>query len=326
MASPLVSIVIPHFDERELLRECLNGFNQRRYDPVELIVVDGGSEDGSKAMVEDEFPEVTLLEAPPNVSFGRANNIGLRHASGDILSFTFNNDEVIEPGWIEKIVEVLESRTEIGIASGIRLRYNDRDVLDSAGITYNVFGKQRNYSGRKHDALQKDQLHYVDFVEVPVFRREVLEDVGYIDEDYEFYGEDVDFCLRVKKCGYEIVVVSDAITYHHRGATTQQSVQARYYMERSRLRMFLKLFCVSKLPPTLLYWCLVRLPPKSILILLGYGVKDSELGPVERLHERGRHVLMLYAAIWWNLCDLPTTLRERAETDCAQRIDSAIHE
>lgn len=311
MVNPLVSIIIPHYDERELLQECLEAFEDREYEPIELIVVDNGSSDGSRQMVRENFPEVKLVEVPEDASFGRVNNAGLEAAAGDFLCFTFNNDEVIEPGWIRKIVDVLRDNPDIGIASGLRLRYDQRDIVDSAGVVYNAFGKQSRYAGKLHEKLSNQKLRSVDFVEVPVFRRELLEEVGYVDEAYGHYAEDADFCLRAKQRGYEVVTVLDAITYHRRGATTKRSRESFYYMDRSRLRLIVKLFPIQMLLPSLLYWCVIRPVPKSLLFLAGVRVKDDSLSLFGKLAVRARYVRMIYAAMWWNLLNLPQTLHER---------------
>jgi GT2 family glycosyltransferase len=300
--SPLVSIVIPHYDERELLRECLEGFAERKYDPVELIVVDNGSSDGSKRMVRKEFPSVELVEAPASAGIGRVNNLGLQHATGDVLAFDFNNDEVIEPGWIQRLVTVLQNDPDVGIVSGLRLRYADRSTIDSAGVEFDRFGKQTNYSGSPRDRLSGEARRSVDFVEVPVFHRELLQEIGTVDEEYYFYAEDADFCLRAKRAGYDVVVEPTAVSYHRRGASIEMSPQSRYYSTRARIRLFLKNFHGIQLLFALTWWWLLRPVWAGVGILL-----DTSL----TLGTRVKHISAMFRALAWNVRYLRQTLAAR---------------
>ena len=312
MKNPLVSVIIPTNNQRELLRECLESFAEREYDPVELIVVDNGSKDGSREMVRSEFPEVRLLTFKAERGLGYITNRGIMAAKGEILAVGFNNDEVMKPGWIATLVDILQTNSDVGIVGGLRIQYQERDIVDSAGGRLTIFG-QKNYNGSSVSELPDADLLFVDFVEVPVFHRDILDDVGLLDENYHFYSEDTDFCLRAGNCGYNVAVSLDAISYHRRGATSSQSEMSRYFSERNRLRVLLKNLCISRLIPILVFWYVIRFPIKISLILLGRGVDDRGLATKERWATRVRHIGLFLSAIWWNVRHLDETLKHRSK-------------
>ena len=101
--APLVSVVIPNHNGRGVLARCLDSLRAQAFHDFEVIVVDNGSSDGSVAMVEEDYPEVTLVRSPVNLGFGAANNLGFERARGEYYAL-LNNDAVADPGWLEQLV------------------------------------------------------------------------------------------------------------------------------------------------------------------------------------------------------------------------------
>jgi GT2 family glycosyltransferase len=308
--TPLVSVIIPNYNGKDLLRECLESFGERNYHSVELIVVDNGSDDGSVEMINTDFPNVTLVEVPNKHGLGYVYNVGVKEANGEILVVGFNNDEVLVPGWISKIVEVLQTNDGVDIVGGLRLKYDERDTVDSAGGIITLF-KQKNFTGKRRDEITEQPLRFVEYVEVPAFHRDLIEEIGYFSEEYEFYAEDLDFGLRANRAGYQVATVMDAVTYHHRGATSSKSVWARYYNERNRLRSLLKNLPLRRLLPILMFWYLIGFPVRVLQVLLGKGVDDTNSTFIESLRFRGAHIRAMLSGIWWNVVSIKQTLRLR---------------
>lgn len=312
MTDPLVSVVIPHLDERELLRECLESFEDREYEPLELVVVDNGSTDGSLEMLRSEFPHVELVEVPSDAGMGRVNNAGLERASGDVLAFFFNNDEVIRPGWIRRLVEALQDDPDLGVVSGLRLRYDDPETIDAAGAVVDGLGRTEDLSGQPREVLDDTELRSVDYVEVPVFERELWEEIGPIDETYEFYSEDADFCLRAKERGYDVAVVPDAVTLHRRGGSRGgRSAEFLYYRHRNRIRMFLLRMPFPQVLLVTLWWAVVEPVVLTGFALAGRTPYAGATNDVWDVRTNVGYVGAIARALLWNALQLPDTLRTR---------------
>jgi GT2 family glycosyltransferase len=309
VSDPLLSVVVTNYNERELLQECLASFERRTYDPVELVVVDDGSTDGSREMVRSEFPDVTLCDAPPDGGMAAVINTGLREASGEVLCANFNNDEVITPRWVAAVVDALQ-RPGVGVVGGLRIDYENRDVVDSAGAVFDAVGRQQNYMFEPVSAVP-DGIRPVDFVEVPVFERELLDTVGYFDDAYGYYGTDVDFCLRAKQAGYDVVMTPEARSFHRRMSSMPPTADTRYYLRRNKLWAFLRYLPAWQATACFLYWGVLRALRETKDIALGRTYVT--LGPdvPEPTDSRFAHLAALYRAVLWNVVRLPRHIADR---------------
>ena len=223
-APATVSVVIVNWNTRELLRACLASlpWNSDRLS-LEVIVVDNASEDGSAEMVSSGFPAVRLIRNAENVGFVRANNQGLRAATGDHL-FMLNSDTELWPGCIERLVEVAASDPRIG-AVGPRLLNTDGTTQRSAApfpqAVHRFFPSR--FESRYEACLQRRVEASADHTATVawlagaalLFRRDVLDVVGPLDERYFMWYDDVDWSQRLRKAGYQRVFVAEAEVVHH---------------------------------------------------------------------------------------------------------------
>lgn len=221
---PTVSVVIVNWNTRELLRRCLASlpWDSERV-RIEAIVVDNASEDGSAEMVEEQFPQVRLLRNEENVGFVRANNQGLRAATGEFL-LMLNSDTEVRPGAIERLVEVLGSDERIG-AVGPRLLNTDGTPQSNAAPFPSVIHRflpsrfEHAYNRRVQQRALANTGHLarVDWLTAAALltRRDVLDRVGPLDERYFMWYDDIDWCQKLRAAGYERVFVADAVVVHH---------------------------------------------------------------------------------------------------------------
>jgi len=250
---PLVSIVISNYNGGSFLKECLASLMRLRYPKYEVIVVDACSTDGSPEMVKKCFPKVTLIEEK-KIGIGEAINIGIRKGKGKIVVFDFNTDEVASSSWLEKLVNMLNSSPDIGIVGGTRVLYGSGGIIDEAGAKIHFFGHQSKIGKGKEIAEYPEHSREVDYVGCITVKREVIDKIGLIDEEYFIYGEDADFCLRAKKKGYKIIQVPQAVSYHRISATIKQdSARQIYFLRRAQIRLALKLFSFPKMFMTLMW-------------------------------------------------------------------------
>jgi N-acetylglucosaminyl-diphospho-decaprenol L-rhamnosyltransferase len=233
---PTVSVCIANWNGRDVLRVCLSSLQRAaREVPLEVIVVDNASTDGSAAMVECEFPEVVLIRNRENVGFARANNQAVRAARGRYLFF-LNNDTVVPPGALQRLIDYADSHPDIGMI-GPRLR-------DSAGLvqiscrpqpdvttflnrlsmvrwTGVVKRRYRRYRRREFDP---DTVRTVDVLmgAAILMPRSLFHDVGGWDEGYVFGGEDLDLCWRVRQRRPLVYFPVVEVVHHGRVSTRQQ--------------------------------------------------------------------------------------------------------
>lgn len=250
---PLVSIVISNYNGGSFLKDCLASLMRLEYPKYEVIVVDASSADGSPEMVKKCFPKVTLVEEK-RIGIGEAINIGIRKGKGEIVIFDFNTDEIASSSWLGQLVNVLNSSQDIGIVGGTRILYGSNGIIDEAGAKIYFFGHQSKIGKGKKIADYPKHPREVDYVGCIAVKREVIEKVGLVDEDYFIYGEDADFCLRAKKKGYKIFQVPQAVSYHRISATMKKdSARQIYFLRRAQIRLALKLFSIPGIFMTLIW-------------------------------------------------------------------------
>lgn len=236
-----MSIIISNYNGREHLEDCMESLERLTYPNREVIVVDSGSTDGSADLLERRFPEVQVLRTE-KIGIGEAINIGINSAEGDILVLDLNNDEVVSEQWLEPLVEALLNDKEVGIACPKRYVWNSKTILDSAGDDI-WLGVCYARGHRRKDSDRYKALEEIDSAPVIATRRDVLDKVGPLDEEYYIYGEDVDFSIRTKRAGYRILFVPEAVQYHKVSGTIGRQSPARlYYNARARLLWIIKLY------------------------------------------------------------------------------------
>ena len=242
-----VSAVIVNYNSREVLKECLDNL-KKNHSALEIIVVDNASPDGSAEMVKREFPEVTLFALMKNIGLAGGNNTGLRAAKGDYVLF-LGPDAFPEVGAIGKLISHMQKNPEVGVSVGeMRLRDGriDRDAHRGfpspwVSLTHfsgleNLFPKSRLFGGYF--------LGYKDFKKVQdidlctshfmLTRKKIFDEVGLWDEDFFVYGEDVDFCWRVKKAGWRIVYVPGVKILHYKGVSVGIRAETRDITKATR--------------------------------------------------------------------------------------------
>jgi hypothetical protein len=228
---PDVSIIIVNLNTRGLLEACLNSVDaEGKSVPLEVIVVDNGSTDGSVEMIRSLFPAVHLTVNERNEGFARPNNAGLRQALGRHL-FLLNSDTEIRPGALRAMIQFLDNHSRAG-ACGPRLVYPDgrtqrsvkgfpgrvthlSDMLFLDRLFPHFFGKgeQRNFDYFR--AASVDHVMAAAFM----IRRQAYEEVGPLDEEFAIYYNDMDWCYRAKAAGWEIWYLPDPVVIHYLGKT-----------------------------------------------------------------------------------------------------------
>lgn len=234
-----LSIIIVNHNTRNLLRNCLKSvyFCRSRYQ-FDVWVVDNASFDGSGEMVRKDFPQVNLITNGENMGYTKANNMVLKkNASRFVL--LLNPDVVVSPDTLDKVIDYMEGNSLIGIAGckvvkpdgklDLACRRSFPNPVNSffrlSGLSF-LFPKSR-LASYNLTYLPEDEIAEVDSVmgAFLMIRREVIEKIGLLDEDFFMYGEDLDWCYRAKAAGYKVVYAPITSVVHHKGSASRQSSQ-----------------------------------------------------------------------------------------------------
>lgn len=215
----LVTVVIPNYNHKELLNNLLISLS----DSISLnqvIVVDNASSDGSVNFIKENYPEILLIENDSNKGFACAVNQGIKLVNTDFV-FLLNNDTVVEKDTIANLIETINISPKIFSVSSRMVQYHNKSLLDDVGDEYTIMGwsKRRGYN--------KDITNYLEDEEVfsacagaALYRKTVFDEIGYFDENFESYVEDMDLSFRARLNGYKSYYSSNAVVYHYGSATT----------------------------------------------------------------------------------------------------------
>ncbi|MFZ4619219.1 MAG: glycosyltransferase family 2 protein [Bacteroidota bacterium] len=245
-----LSIIITSWNTERLLRACLTSIQQ--FPPqcsFETIVVDNASKDGSSAMVRSEFPSVILIDHPNNSGYAGGNNIGYAKSSGEYILLLGSDTEVTENA-VQRMLDHLDSRKDAGMVS-CRLEYPNGDiqrsckrfptVLNAVAMYCSLHFLNTNYLMNEFDHLSVLEIDQPDATCVMI-RREALGPFIF-DEQYSILYNDVDLCQRVKRKGWKIVFIPDAVVIHHGSQSTKQAPQnVRLVMYQNILRYYRSYF------------------------------------------------------------------------------------
>jgi GT2 family glycosyltransferase len=217
----LVSIVIPNWNGKKFLAGCLDSLAKQTYESIEIIIVDNGSKDGSVEFLQTNYAHVRLALFEHNTGFSVAVNRGIRESLGEFVAL-LNNDTVVDPHWAEEMVKAMRAHPEIGSAGCKMLAYDDHSMLDGAGDGYRRGGLPGRIGHRERDTGRFDVPRYILGAcgGAAFYRLSLFDAIGYLDDDYFAYLEDVDFGLRAQSAGFKCYYVPSAIVYHLGCGTT----------------------------------------------------------------------------------------------------------
>jgi len=266
---PLISTIIVSYNTRDLLIKCLDSvFSSRDTGAMEVFVVDNGSGDGSRQAVEKHCPQVHLIKNQSNIGFAAANNIALKKAQGKYIVL-LNSDAELRKDGLALMKKFLEETPDAG-AVGPRLVYDDGTVQPSADsfpnlmteffhlfrLKYLIPGEDTRrrlapaiskVSGKTvgtYFQTYSDDMTpgIVDCVSGAciMIKRQVLNRVGPLDENFFMYMEDMDWCLRIRQAGYKVYYMREVEVVHHVGMSGMETDRAddRTFVEGYKSRLY----------------------------------------------------------------------------------------
>lgn len=233
----LISVVIVNWNTKELLRQTVSSLVASTALPLEVIVVDNASTDGSIEMVSSDFPEVVHVVNTENLGFGKANNQGMARAKGEYI-FLLNSDTIVHDGAVDILYQYLQTHDTVGMvgpkllnADGTfqyacrrRLPHPLNSLIYLSGIG-KLFPKSKRLNSYKQQAESPDVGGSVEAISgaAMLFRRVVYEATGGFDERFFMYGEDLDLCKTVQDKGFLIHYVPTSVITHLGGQSSKKS-------------------------------------------------------------------------------------------------------
>lgn len=248
VARPVVSVVIVNYNGGGLLLECLGRLLERTAIPIEILLVDNASSDGSAGEASRTFPSVRLIANSANVGFARASNQGMALARADYL-LLLNPDLIVGDRAVDTVHAYMAAHPEVGICgprillpSGRLDRPCRRSFKTPATYVHKALGLSSLFPGSRTfgryylSYLDERQTFEVDAV-IGAFlmtRRSLIDRIGLLDERFFLYCEDEDFCLRAKRTGFKVVYLGEAVAVHHKSSSARrQPVRSLYEWHRS---------------------------------------------------------------------------------------------
>jgi GT2 family glycosyltransferase len=274
---PKVSVIIVNHNGQGLITPCLHAITRQSFRDFEIIVVDNGSTDGSLAEVKktlEAFPQSRVRVVPlgKNLGFAGGNLEGLRLASGEYIAL-LNNDTEADERWLEELVRAVDGHPEVGICASTLL-VQGTEVIDSAGIMYATSLKGFNRGeGESRAKYQEEEHVFGACAGAALYRKRMIEEVGFLDVDFFLIHEDVDLSFRAQLAGWKVLYTPAAIVYHKvRSSIGRMSDLAVYYTLRN-----VEFVRIKNVPTMLLLRCLPQMLTGAVVEFAYFAVKHRHL-------------------------------------------------
>jgi GT2 family glycosyltransferase len=223
-----VAVIVLNYNGRRWLEACFDALRKTEYPNFRMLFIDNASTDGSVEFVRERFPDLEVIVNQTNLGFCEGNNVGIERAlaSGADYVVLLNPDTRVQPNWLKELIEVGESAARVGILGAVQLEY-DGEGLN--GWTQTAMAAHLDELKEPERARRSIAVEWVEGACFAVKRR-VWESVGLLDPIYFAFYEEIDFCRRARRQGWETALVPRARIHHHRGGSW--AADARIKRER----------------------------------------------------------------------------------------------
>lgn len=309
-----LSVIIVNYNVRHFLEQCLHSVIKASKDlAVEIFVVDNNSVDNSLEMVSEKFPEVIIIANKENVGFSRANNQALRIAKGE-YHLLLNPDTVVEEDTFKKVIEFMDAHPDAGglgvymiDGKGNFLPESKRGLPTPLVAFYKIFGLSAIFPkskifGKYHlGFLDKEKTHEVEILSgaFMLMRKETLDKVGLLDEDFFMYGEDIDLSYRIIKGGYKNYYFPETRIIHYKGESTKKSSVNYVFVFYNAMIIFAKKHFSQKNASTFSFLINLAIYLRAGMAILNRFIKRILVPAIDALVIFGGLLLLKY--YWENV-------------------------
>jgi GT2 family glycosyltransferase len=244
-----VAIIILNWNSAEITVDCLKSLSQVKYDDFKIFLIDNGSKDGSVDVIKSEInmPNLRVVSLKHNYGFTGGNNIGFKIAKEEYNPdhyLLLNNDTIVQDNFLRLMVSSMEKDRSIGIVVPKIFFYEPSASIYYAGGYLNLIsGLGEHYFWKKDDVPAKTNISKeVSFANgcSMLIKKEVVDLVGLLDDDFFANIEDVDYSYRVTKAGYKIFYEHGAVLWHREGFVSKKNVGQwfRIYLSTRNIILF----------------------------------------------------------------------------------------
>jgi GT2 family glycosyltransferase len=215
-----VTVHLLIYNHKDYLERCIESVLRQTYSPLDFVISDNDSSDGSAAFVKKEYPWLKLVENKTNLGYSKGHNLILE-SSKSAYFLPLNPDTVLVEDYIEKLVLAMKIDGSVGMVTGKLYRNRDK-IIDSAGIYFTPTLRHLDRGSNQKDQGQFEEMEYVFGVSgaAPLFRRAMIEDIKilgeFFDNDFFAYREDADVSWRALLMGWKALYTPFAVAYHER--------------------------------------------------------------------------------------------------------------
>jgi len=229
-----VSIIVVNWNGERFLRDCLRALSGQSYASCEIILVDNGSSDNSVRFARENFPEVKVVELSENKGFTGGNAAGFEIAQGAFIALV-NTDARVDETWLQNLIEPMVRDRTVGICAS-KLIFTESLTLNSTGdgLTTAGVGFNRGLGGSAAD-FNSFELVFGACGAAVLYRRRMLDEIGFLDDDFFLYDEDTDLNFRAQLAGWKCAYVPTAVAYHVANATARRLSDLHVYYHTRNL-------------------------------------------------------------------------------------------
>lgn len=312
---PLISIITVNYNELEVTCELLNSIRESGYPNIETYVVDNASKINAIPHINEHYPEVKTIRSEVNLGFAGGNNLAVKECKGDYVFF-INNDAELTEGALEKLVAAFEKVPRLGVVSpkicffkvvssgndgsgattndGLASSEMSGDIIQYVGTTpvHPLTARNSTFGTMDVDIGQYTEFKPTAYAHgaAMMVSREAMEKAGLMWEHFFLYYEELDWCARIRRAGFEIYVEPNAKIYHKESlATGKISALKTYYVTRNRILFMRRNHSAWQIAAFTLFLTFFTIPKNVLVYLLKRDFKE----------------LRAFAkAIWWNILDV----------------------
>ena len=255
-----VSIIVINWNGIHYLKPCLEALRRQTCHDCEVILVDNASSDDSVPFIQEAYPEVKIVRLEQNKGFAGGNIEGMRVAKGDFIAL-INNDCRADEGWLENLLGPMLDNSQIGICAS-KLIVESTRKIDSAGDCVTTAGVGVKRGLHADAALYRvPEFVFGASAAAALYRRTMLDEIGFLDQDFFLNDEDTDLNFRAQLAGWKCLYVPSAVAYHKvNGTIGTLSDVAVYYHTRN-----LEFVWIKNMPA----WFMFRFAHHKLLQELG---------------------------------------------------------
>ncbi|MGY3777192.1 glycosyltransferase family 2 protein [Isobaculum melis] len=245
MTQPAVYFIVLNYNNASDTIDCVRSIEALNYTNYQIVLVDNLSKDDSAKVLQEHFPQYPFIQTGENQGYAAGNNVGIDYAMNQGAAYIciLNNDVLVAPDFLDILVDYAETHGKVGVLGPRICTYEDAQVLESAGsvVNFNKGQVTRLYHQAKEEAVAGKVIP-CDYVggACMLLKTDVIREVGMIPENYFLFYEENEWCVTIKKAGYDIFCVADAKVIHKGSASINKvSGLSEYFMYRN-LIVFMK--------------------------------------------------------------------------------------